>query len=526
LNDPNSLSNFTTSPALWTVALILRSFLTIPASPMRVFTSFSVIFETFSGENAAKAFRKFGHFFSTMVQFNPAVNRLLLILSKYSASLFGGATFHPGGMRRRAVARLEKRFRAPPVAALPDPSPGRPTFDIWGRRTRACCAMSNFQGGRSGHARRPGLGTTIVAAIVVVVLVVAVGGYLVLSSTSKGSSTQSVTVSTSRTTPSTTTSVSSTSNASGALFPFEFSLEQASQALVSPGGYSYVVVLTISHSAGSGGEFVALNSTSPAGITVEFSPSSPVALKPGADANVTVDVLAASNATLGNDTIGVQGVAGPYSQSASFNLMVVQYSVIMSPSTYLSSSIFFPSVLNVTVGSTVYWQNLDGPASVCGEAAPPGTGYHNVVFTTLPAADSPTIEQFEIYSYTFTTPGSYFYYSSLDTDHSMNGTINVLAQGGGGIGMVPKIPTFSYFKNQNLTVASTPQSTRNGSFSPAQLVPPILAGMASVGMVLSGALLPLASGYLSEAGLGVLGGAGVLSLAIAVSMLARNRRDP
>lgn len=395
--------------------------------------------------------------------------------------------------------------------------------DIRGTRTSDSRTMSSFRGGRSGRrarangGRRSAIGTAILAAVVVIVLVVAVGGYFVLSSTSKTAS-QSETTSTTQATSSSTTSsttLSSTSNASGALFPFEFSLQQASDALVSPGGYNYVVVLTISHSPGSGGEFVTLNSTSPTGISVQFSPSSPVAVEQGADANVTLDVIAASNATLGNDTIEVQGVAGAYSQTATFNLMVVQYSVIMSPSTYASASVFYPSVLNVTVGSTVYWQNLDGPASVCGEVAGPGTGEHNLVFTTLPVADSPTIKQFQLYNYTFTTPGSYFYYSSLDTDHSMNGTINVLAPNGGGLGMVPRIPTFSYFKNQNVTAVSTPSRTGK-TFSPTEMVMPILpGGLASVALVLWGALSSVASRYLSEAGLVVLG------LAIALVVLGR-----
>jgi plastocyanin len=357
---------------------------------------------------------------------------------------------------------------------------------------------------RANGGRRSAIGTTIVAAVIVIVIVVAVGGYFVLSSTSKNTGSQSEASSTSRTTSSTTSSPSTTqSSASGALFPFQFSLEQASDALVSPGGYNYVVVLKISHSAGSGGEFVTLNSTTPAGISVQFSPSSPIPLSPGEDANVTVDLIAASNATLGNDTIELKGVAGAYSQTATFNLTVVQYSIIMSPSTYASASVFYPGVLNVTVGSTVFWQNLDGPASVCGEAAGPGTGDHDVVFTTLPAADSPTMGQFQIYNYTFTSPGSYFYYSSLDTDHSMNGTINVLAPDGGGIGMVPRIPTFSYFKNQNVTAVSTPSRTGK-TLSPMGTVPPMLpGGLASIVLVMWGAL-SLGSRYPSEVGLGVL----------------------
>jgi plastocyanin len=35
------------------------------------------------------------------------------------------------------------------------------------------------------------------------------------------------------------------------------------------------------------------------------------------------------------------------------------------------------------------------------------------------------MHQFDVFSYTFTEPGSYFYYSSLDSDHLMNGTITV-----------------------------------------------------------------------------------------------------
>lgn len=387
--------------------------------------------------------------------------------------------------------------------------------------SRGSAKLSVYRAG-ANRGRRNAIATAIVAAVVVLIVVVAVGGYFVVSSTSKATSSQSQTSTTSQKTSSSETSSTTHSSASTAsgLFPFVFSLQHASDALVSPGGYNYVVVLTISHSPGSGGEFVTLNSTSPAGITVQFSPSSPVALQSGANVNVTLDIIAASNATLGNETIGVRGTAGPYSQSASFSAMVVQYSVIMSPSTYASASVFYPSVLNVTVGSTVYWQNLDGPASVCGEAAGPGTGEHNVVFTTLPAANSPTMMQFQIYNYTFTSPGSYFYYSSLDTDHSMNGTINVLTSDG-GVGLVPRMPTFSYFKNQNITASSTPSRTGK-TFSPTELVLPMLpGGLASIALVLWGALSSLASRYLSEAGPAVVGGLGVLGLAIALAVLGR-----
>jgi len=180
---------------------------------------------------------------------------------------------------------------------------------------------------------------------------------------------------------------------------------------------------------------------------VTFNPASPVFLSGEKAVNVTLIITASSTLSPGNYTIALKGVSGTNSQSASFSVDVVQYRVVMT------QNMFFPGVLNVTVGSTVYWQNFDGPAGGCGEST--GSGQHNVVFTTLQGANSSTINQFQIYKYTFTTAGSYFYYSSLDTDHLMNGTINVVGSGGGGV-MAVNMPAFSFFKDGSaLEVPST-----------------------------------------------------------------------
>ena len=138
--------------------------------------------------------------------------------------------------------------------------------------------------------------------------------------------------------------------------------------MVQQGGYTEVVVLTISHALAASGEAVALNATSPAGITVGFAPSSPVQVPASSALNVTLILTASSSATPANDTITVKGVSGTNSQSVSFTLRVVEYRVIMIHST------FSPVALNVTVGSTVYWQNLDGPAAGCGGGAATGGG--------------------------------------------------------------------------------------------------------------------------------------------------------
>ncbi len=264
----------------------------------------------------------------------------------------------------------------------------------------------------------------------------------------------------------------------------------SSKAMVSPGSYTEVVVLGISHTLQPTGEFVNLTSTSPAGINVTFIPKSPVALSPSqASLNVTLFIQASANAAVGNGTITVHGVAGPYSQSSSFTLKVVQYRIVMLHNT------FIPSKLNVTVGSTIYWQNLDGPAGGCG-APSTGSGLHSVVFTTIPGANSSGISQFGIYSYTFNTAGSYFYYSSLDSDHAMNGTINVVATGGGGMGMVSRMPSFSSFRGgggaapaatpiPTASAASPEHTTYHAAASPIAALGLALAGLFALGVVSS-----------------------------------------
>lgn len=336
------------------------------------------------------------------------------------------------------------------------------------------------------RTKRSAVASTVVTAVVVIVIVAAVGGYSLLTSSSQKGGTQT-SYSKSRSIATSSSGSSASSSASGASYPFELSLEHSSEAVVSPDSYTYIVVLEIHHSAPAN-ESVALNSTSPPGIKVGFSPPSPVALPASAGLNVTLDITAAENASLGNATIGVVATSGAYSRAANFTLAVVEYRIVMSPSSFLTHSLFYPFVLNVTVGSTVYWQNLDGPAIAgCGPSGATGTGYHSVVFTTIPGANSSTMRQFEVYSYTFTTPGSYFYYSSVDTDHLMNGTINVLGPDG-GIGMAARVPALSQFKATpfaNATAGAAP-GLQAGAPSSAPPLPHVQVWMAAVDLAIFG----------------------------------------
>jgi plastocyanin len=291
-----------------------------------------------------------------------------------------------------------------------------------------------------------------------------------------------------------------------ASFPFYFDVYYSNAEIVSPGGFTEVATLGISHGLAANSEKVTLTATAPAGITVQYTPASPVVLPGSQSLNVTLIVEASSTAALGNDSITIKGVSGTDSQSATFNLRVVQYRVVMEQSQFL------PQTLNVTVGGTVYWQNLDGPVSSgCAGEASSGNGQHNVVFTTLPAANSSAISQFQVYSYTFTTPGSYFYYSSLNTDQLMNGTINVLSAAG-GIGDVPAIPAFSNLKGGDPSIPAAVPIASTGTEPPGTLdePSPVMQG----GPVALSSHAPSLTSLVSDAG-----AAGLLGLVLSCAAM-------
>lgn len=241
--------------------------------------------------------------------------------------------------------------------------------------------------------------------------------------------------------------------------------------VVGLGSYTEQVILSISHTLQVSGEAIALNYTAPSGISAYFSPSSPVKVPASGVLNVTVIMSASSKAAVGNDTITLTGVAGSNTQSTSFTLRVVEYKVTMV------SDSFTPPVLNVTVGSTVYWQEIDSnsAASSCGAAT--AFGLHNIVFTTLPVNTS-AIPQFQMFGYTFTTPGSYFYYSSLNTDHTMNGTINVLSANG-ALPMESRMPVFSHFKGGSIAVPAK-TATKTPPIAPQSLAPATALALAAL----------------------------------------------
>src|SRR6266508_3433309 len=94
--EPYSFATSKIVLAFSTVARIFFSFRTIPGSCVNARMSRSDSRATFSGEKSRNAFRKWGHFFSTICQFKPALKIALDIRSRYPSSSFGGTAFHPG----------------------------------------------------------------------------------------------------------------------------------------------------------------------------------------------------------------------------------------------------------------------------------------------------------------------------------------------------------------------------------------------------------------------------------------------
>jgi amicyanin len=73
---------------------------------------------------------------------------------------------------------------------------------------------------------------------------------------------------------------------------------------------------------------------------------------------------------------------------------------------------FQPATLTISAGDTVTWTNHD-------------TAPHNVVVTNGPEKfTSPTLQQGQTYSYTFTKPGTYSYYCSIHPDMKASITVN------------------------------------------------------------------------------------------------------
>jgi len=152
---------------------------------------------------------------------------------------------------------------------------------------------------------------------------------------------------------------------------------------------------------GVSSELVVINATVPSGISLHFFGSTlPDRIYQeaslGSPLGVSLQLAASQDAAPGVYTIKIGAASGSLSMYYSLTVQVVKYLVVAA------NSAFSPLSLNVTVGSTVYWMNLDVDDNA----------EYSVVFSTI-SVQSPPLNPSpinDVFSYTFTTAGTYSYY--------------------------------------------------------------------------------------------------------------------
>lgn len=204
---------------------------------------------------------------------------------------------------------------------------------------------------------------------------------------------------------------------------------------MAPGGtiiYPYVIITPLPSAAegqaagqnvGVGDELVAVNATATSGFSLHFFGSNLTSstiyeeVDAGFPTALELQLTAAPSIAPGAYPITIDASSGTTSVNYSFTVQVVKYLITANLNT------FSPSNLNVTVGSTVYWIDISTDAA---------DGGYDVVFNTInvqsPALNPCVLNSFgpdacSIFSYTFTTPGTFSYICNIYS--GMKGTITV-----------------------------------------------------------------------------------------------------
>jgi len=232
---------------------------------------------------------------------------------------------------------------------------------------------------------RIGISTVAVVGLLVVVIAVAGVGYLFYP-WGGGAGTGS-TSSTSTSTSGSTTTVGSMRIVLGLL---------SSKPLVSSNVVAnYTLNLIVLAGTGSP---LTISATAPGGVTVQASPAQ---IQADSESNqVAISFKVPGSVAAGTYQFNVTVSSSGQTTSQKFNFEVVKYLVVTVGSTYL------PAKMTVPVGSTVYWARLNGAIDQY------DNGDHNVVFNGI-GASSPTLAQYQSWTYTFSQAGTFSYYCTF-----------------------------------------------------------------------------------------------------------------
>jgi plastocyanin len=170
---------------------------------------------------------------------------------------------------------------------------------------------------------------------------------------------------------------------------------------------NYTVALDV---AGSSGSYLRLGATVPEGLQATFTPD----LVQGGEGtrSVMLSLRASGSLPPGMYRFNVTLTSGNAAYSKEFAVDVVRYLVATDD----AAPAFVPANMTVPAGSTVYWIRLNGGFGFY------DNGQHKVVFRTIDA-DSPILEQFQSWNYTFTQDGTFSYY--CDFHQFMTGEVVV-----------------------------------------------------------------------------------------------------
>lgn len=233
-------------------------------------------------------------------------------------------------------------------------------------------------------------------------------------STTPSSSSPSTTSTSSSSSSSTTTSASSES----ALFGFLIGSAPDTVFMTAGSTATFpILTFTLLPTAASGSETATLSSTAPAGMALTFYTNS-VKLSTGTvhalgtpDFSDQMTVNSSQSVAPGAYKITIVAKYGASSATCDLTVNVVKY-LITIPN---NVNEFIPQNLTVKQGSTVFWFNQDADNP------------YDVVFTSGSSAQSGAIVPFGWYSYTFSSTGTYSYFSTVNK--FMTGTITVTPNG-------------------------------------------------------------------------------------------------
>lgn len=251
---------------------------------------------------------------------------------------------------------------------------------------------------------RRGTSVAAIFGVSVVVGVIVGASVFYLLPRNPGGSSVITTQSTGVTTSSTSQSASSTSTVAGA-GNIVLSLTPTNRIL-GP-GFSQDFILSVLPSGQTSGTYSLAPFGLAQGLSANINPNSISFAGQSQTLVVTIRVGAQVAPGTYQVSISARGQAGSFNQS--FSLQIVPHLV------QIMAGRFAPSNITVAAGSQVIWISLDG---IVGDMLLT----HKVQFSNGMAL-SPTLAQYDSWSYTFTTPGQYGYIDA--TNSAMTGIVVV-----------------------------------------------------------------------------------------------------